>query len=69
MSVLQLTLSGLAAAAVFGIIWIGKLAMEELEADEAPQRSIEGPHFAGYGIDITDHMAAEYRYEQAQQHA
>lgn len=67
MSLAQFVIPGLAAAAIFGLIWIGKLAMEELEADEAPQ--LEGPYFAGYGIDITDQMAAEYRYEQAQQHA
>lgn len=69
MSLLQLTLSGLAAPAIFGLIWIGKLAMEELEADEAPQRSLEGPYFAGYGQDVTEIMAETYRYEQAQQHA
>lgn len=36
-------------------------------AEETPP--LEGPHWAGWGVDMTDHMAAEYRYEQAQQHA
>ena len=69
MSLAQFVIPGLAAAAIFGLIWIGKLAMEELEADEAPQRPIEGPYFAGYGQDVTEIMAETYRYEQAQQHA
>ena len=69
MSLAQLVISGITCAAIFGLIWIGKLAMEELEADEAPQRSLEGPYFAGYGQDVTEIMAETYRYEQAQQHA
>ena len=34
MSLLQLTLSGLACAAIFVIIWIGKLAMDAMDNSE-----------------------------------
>ena len=55
-----------------GIIAIGAYALivmvdEALAlAEKEPPKRIEGPHFAGYGQDITDVMADEYRYENRQ---